>query len=137
MPQRSAGFTLIEMMIVVAAIAILAAIAYPSYQEQIRKSRRAAAQGVLLDIASRQQQVFLDARSYTDLAGTAAAVPAEVSAAYVIDTQPSAGTPPGFAATATPVAGSAQAADRCGTLSINQAGQKSASAGGVAVSGCW
>ena len=62
--QRNAGFTLIEMLITVAVLSILAAIAYPSYQDQVRKSRRAEAQSLLMDIGTRQQQRLLDVRSY-------------------------------------------------------------------------
>ena len=50
-------------MIVVAIVAILAAIAFPSYQEHLRKSRRAAAQSFMVDVAARQQQYLIDARS--------------------------------------------------------------------------
>ncbi|MEQ9510969.1 MAG: prepilin-type N-terminal cleavage/methylation domain-containing protein, partial [Alloalcanivorax xenomutans] len=47
-----AGFTLIELMIVVVVVAILAAIAYPSYTEQVRSTRRAEYQGKLMDLAA-------------------------------------------------------------------------------------
>src|SRR6266536_3766572 len=78
------GFTLIEVMIVVAIVAILAAIAYPSYIAQVRKGHRAAAQSYLMDLAQREQQYMLDARSYT---GNPAALgylatPGEVSPWY-------------------------------------------------------
>lgn len=130
---RSRGFTLIELMIAVAVVAILAGIAYPSYQEHVRKSRRAAAQAVLLDVAARQQQYLLDRRSY---AGTLAAlrytVPAEVSAYYQIATEAPAATPPTFTVRATPQG--AQAADKCGWLQVDQTGAKTTQ---HAVGGCW
>ena len=60
--RRSRGFTLIELMMAIAIIAILAAIAYPAYQKHLAKGRRAAAQAYLMDIAQREQQYFLDQR---------------------------------------------------------------------------
>src|SRR2546430_1240950 len=62
--KKSVGFTLIELMITVVVIAILAAIAYPSYQDHLRKGRRASAQAFMVDAANRQQQYLLDARNY-------------------------------------------------------------------------
>ena len=59
------GFTLVEIMIVVAIIGLLAAIAIPSYQNSILASNRSVAQAALLDLANRQEQFYLDNRTYT------------------------------------------------------------------------
>jgi type IV pilus assembly protein PilE len=59
------GFTLIELMIVVAVIGILSAIAYPSYKSYILKSRRADAKNALLDLAAREERVFSNTNSYS------------------------------------------------------------------------
>ena len=68
--RGSKGFTLIELMIVVVVIAILASVAWPSYQAYIKRSRRSDAQSLMLLISSKEQQVMLDRRQYTDLTGT-------------------------------------------------------------------
>jgi type IV pilus assembly protein PilE len=131
----SRGFTLIELMIAVAVVGILASVAYPSYMDQVRKGRRADAQATLMDIASRQQQMLLDTRSYgATVAALNVSVPASVSNNYTIAILAPATTAlapvPSFSATAAPRGG--QAADKCGTLGINETGAKTA-----AVTTCW
>ncbi len=64
--KKTLGFTLIELMIVVAIVAILAAIAYPSYRDSIRKSRRVDAKSALTDIAQKQEAFYARNGSYTD-----------------------------------------------------------------------
>jgi len=62
---RQAGFTLIEALITAAILAILAAIAIPSYRDQVLKAHRAEAQVLLLDVAARQEHFYLDHKTYT------------------------------------------------------------------------
>jgi len=63
-PGASAGFTLIELMIVVVIVAILAAIAYPNYIDYVTRGYRSEGQQWLMDLAQRQEQYFLDRRAY-------------------------------------------------------------------------
>jgi type IV pilus assembly protein PilE len=122
---RRGGFTLVELMVSLTVVAIIAAVAYPAYQEHMRKGRRAAAQAFLVDTASRQQQYLLDARSYAVGTGAIAAlsltVPTDVAPFYTVEITPAAATvPPTYRILATPVATSAQAPD--GALTLDQDG---------------
>lgn len=130
---RSSGFTLIELMIVVAIVGILAAIAYPSYMDHMRKGRRASAQSYLATLAQQEQQYLIDSRSYTASAAALGytSTPSDVAPYYTIAIAPADGPPPTFTITATPIG--TQAVDTCGTLSINNAGTKTASSG----TSCW
>jgi type IV pilus assembly protein PilE len=124
------GFTLVELMVTVAIVAILLSIAVPSYAVFMKKSRRADTESSLMDIAQREQQYLIDARAYApDIATLSTTVPADVSAYYTIQicqtTVPCAapgGTPPTFAIIATPIAGTAQAGDY--TLTLDNTGAK-------------
>ena len=81
--RRVRGFTLIEIMITVVIIAILSAVAWPSYENYVRRGHRSAAQTFMLTIAARQEQYLLTNRSY---AATTAALnltePTETNGRY-------------------------------------------------------
>ncbi len=63
-PRRSRGFTLLELMIVVAILAIVASIAYPSYLGTVTRTTRSAAKSTLLEVANRQEQFFAENKRY-------------------------------------------------------------------------
>jgi len=119
--RRERGLTLIELLIVVVVVGILAAIAYPSYRDQVRRSHRADVQAFMLDVALRQQQRFLDARTYApSLVALGMQVPADVAQHYTVALATLPGPPPSFALTATPIG--AQLGDRCAELGLDEAG---------------
>ena len=117
--KRQQGFSLIELMAVVAVLAILASVAYPSYQDHVRKARRSAVQQYMLDIANRQEQYMLDARSYTTTLGSGGlnlTDPPDVAPYYQVTLS----TTDGYTITAT--AQGAQAGQP--TLTLNALGEK-------------
>ena len=121
--SRGRGFTLIEVMIVLVVVAILAAIALPSYRDQLRKSARAEAQAFLTDMASRQQQYLVDKRRYAaSVAALGMAPPASVGGAFAVAVVAAAGPPPTFVITAT--ASGDQAKDACALMTIDSAGNR-------------
>ena len=137
--RQHQGFSLIELMIVVAIVGILGAIAIPSYSRYVVKSNRAAAEGFITSVASKQQQYMLDARAYAPnmatLGYTSSNIPSEVSNNYNVSITLVVGPPPGYVITATPTGSQLSRDTQCGSVSINQAGTKTQSAGTVA--DCW
>ncbi|MGQ4583793.1 type IV pilin protein [Lysobacter sp. F60174L2] len=138
----AAGFTLIELMIAVLVIAVLMGIAYPSYQNHVIKTRRAAATACMLEAAQFMERFYTTNLRYdTDAGGTAVALPAmqcasDIAIHYTI--QLAAGTTAtSYAIEGVPEGQQASKDTHCGTLSINQAGTKSVSTSGTSVGECW
>ena len=104
------GFTLIELMIVVAIVAILAAVAYPSYIDSIRKARRADAMDGLLDLQNQQEKWRANNTTFNDFADATS-----VDGFYTLAVTDDSDTATGYTLTATAVDGTSQAGDTAGT----------------------
>lgn len=147
-PVSTRGFTLIELMIVVAIVGILAAIAYPNYRDYVLRSNRAVAKSALTEIGSRMETYFLDNKTYntTDMTKLGFASDplyldehgqevASAASIYQVDIAAASAT----TYTLTAEAKNRQAADsKCTILSLTQSGVKAAKdSGGAASSDCW
>lgn len=147
------GFTLVELLVTVAIVGIIAAIAIPSYQSSVRKSKRADAEGALAGLANAMERRFTEANSYCDVGGADGAAvnncgvagtndtgsptiyatqsPSQGNAAYNLTI--SAVTATTYTLSATPTG--AQSNDNCGTLTLTSTGVKGVSSASVAE--CW
>lgn len=141
--RRAAGFTLMEIMVVVIVVGILATIALPSYKEAMQKSRRTDARESLMEAASRQEQFMLDRSTYTknmvDLGFTADPGISE-ELYYSIDRVDTPAcdedSPTCYVLRATPRADFAQSADeRCKTFTLDSTGAQTAT--GTDADNCW
>lgn len=132
------GFTLIELMVVVAIVAILAAVAIPNYRNHIIKTNRAAAESFMLQVANRQEQYMLDARTYATTLGAGGLnlnVPADVQTNYTVTI--SAATNTAYTIQAVPN-NPPQNDVLCQTLTLDSTGLKGVSGGATGTPGvCW
>ena len=135
--MRSLGFTLLEVMIVCAIVAILAAIAYPSYQSSVQKSRRAEAKTALLGVAAQMERWSTEKSTYAGatLGATATAVFANHSENSYYNLSLANLTATTYTARAAPTG--AQTGDPCGTLTYNEQGIKSVTGGTWTTAQCW
>lgn len=144
--HRQRGITLIELMIVLVILAVIAAFAYPSYTQYVINAKRATAVSALLQVADRQQQFFMDNKTYAgDMTNLGLAanpyvvsdagnpVPAaDDSAIYSLALSNVTATT--YTVTATPLHGQLSGDTECGALSLTQAGTRGATGGGT---DCW
>lgn len=135
--RSQTGFTLIELMIVVAIIGIIAAIAFPSYQSQIKNTRRTTAKSDILELSQWMERRYSNGFDYRDTTNTSPENPTLpfiqsprngtgfYNISFSVDVTQSA-----FTLQAVPTGG--QVNDDCGTLTLDEQGGR-----GAAMAGCW
>ncbi len=144
--NRQKGVTLLELMIVVVIIAIISTFAYPSYTQFILRAKRTAGTSMLLQIADRQQQFFMDNKRFaanltrlgyagnTVMIDEEGAVIADGDADRIYNISVSASTATTYTLTAAPQLIQASKDTKCGSLTLSDAGVKGYSGGG---GDCW
>jgi type IV pilus assembly protein PilE len=142
MKNSARGMTLIELMIVVAILGIIVAIGYPSYLEQIKKTRRTEGMGELLELADRMERHYSDVGTYdqsdgSDMTATVIYGTTTTAGGYYTLSIDSGTTNVLFTARAAPTSKGQQNTDKCGTFVVNSQGTKSVTGGSLGTADCW
>lgn len=135
MKTTSKGFTLAELLIVVAIVGILAAVAFPSYQAHVQKARRAEAQAVLLEAAQFMERWYTTNNRYDTAVLPAALAQSPRGGAGTVryNIRITATTQNTFTLTAFPVAADTE----CGNFTLTQTGQRGYVGGTLPLAQCW
>lgn len=135
-----------ELMVVAAIISMIAAFAYPSYTQFVTRSKRAIATGMLMQIADRQQQFFMDNKRYADtltrlgyasdsiMIGDEGQVVTSGDDKRIYNVQISASNFVTYELTATPQLNQAKKDTKCGNLTLTHTGEKGQSGSST---DCW
>lgn len=141
--RASRGFTLVELMIVIAIIGILGAVAYPSYTSNVARGRRADAQKTLLEASQFMQRYYVANNSYADSNGKPPALPGTLtntktgSGGTVYDVAVTAADQQGYTIKATPNSAGLMARDECGTFVLESSGRRSLEGSSKTAGECW
>lgn len=131
--KRTSGMTLIELMIVVAVVGILAALAYPSYQEQVRKTRRADGKAMLMETAQKLERCYTRFATYNNVGCNVTLPATSPEGWYDVDGTVNAST---FTLDATPLGDQLNDA-KCGALRFTSTGLQGALGTNEDANNCW
>ena len=144
--QRQVGVTMLELLVVVGIIAIVSAVAFPSYTQYIVNTKRTVATSALLQVAERQQQFFIDNKQFTndltDLGFAASPLVLDENGSSTVATDGDAVysiglsnvTATTYTITAAPLHGQGSRDTHCASFSVDQSGARANSGGG---NDCW
>jgi type IV pilus assembly protein PilE len=135
--RRQLGFSLIELMIVVLIVAILAAVAIPSYRKYVVRSHRVDAQRALTELAARQERFLYSNNAYADSVSSLGGTSSMAGSYYTVAVDPASASTTTYTVVATAVGSQHDDDKLCQTLSLDQAGRQESTGSTTNDPACW